>query len=205
MADEVRISSNLTPDLARRLLQRDLDLVITSDPMEDEADLERFPILGEPFVIVTSAPFARNHPTNLTSLAADATLIRYTNRSIIGSTIERHLRRHRIDAPHHLEFDSSSALLNMVSAGLGWTITTPLCIIQGQVPLSRLAILPMRDAPLRRRLYIVTRINELVGIRERIHAIATDLAQTTLKTSFEAGFPWILDTIDFSDATNSTR
>lgn len=196
LAREVRISCSLTPELARGLRQWDLDVVITSDPMEDESDLVRRVILHEPFVL--ALPAALEEPRSaaeLRALASSHPLIRYTTRSMIGTTIERQLRRLRIDPPHRLEFDTSGSLLRMVAAGLGWAVTTPLCLLQGRPELEDLRIAPMPVASFTRNIYMIGRRGELVELGDRIFDLATGLVGRLMEESYRKTAPWILDRI----------
>lgn len=198
IADEVRVSSSLTPDLARGLLERDFDVLITSDPMEDTAGLERIVILQEPFVIAMPTSFHRANSTiELKALAAQLPFIRYTSRSIIGTTIERHLRRYNIAVARRLEFDSSASMLTMVGADLGWTITTPLCLLQGAADFRKLHISPLSAAPLARRLYVVARAKEMGDAVHRIQTIATKVARESLTSGFPLSVAWVLKQIEF--------
>ena len=67
--------------------------------------------------------------------------------SVIGSQIDRfltHLGRH---LERRFEFDGTDALLSLVSSGVGWAITSPLCLLQSlhnaqKVTISGLALNP---------------------------------------------------------------
>lgn len=197
MADELSVSSGLTPELARGLVERDLDILITSDPMEDVEGLERHRVLHEPFILALPGDYRPPAELSLRSLAAGLPLIRYTHRSIIGMIIERHLRRSRVDAPSRLVFDSSASVLAMVAAGLGWAITTPLCVVQGETDLAMIQVLPLPGASLTRDLYVVARQDELPGAAERIRDLATELTQECLARAFSGRVEWIMKALEF--------
>lgn len=197
MADELTVSSGLTPELARGLKERELDVLVTSDSMEDVEGLERHRVLSEPFVLALPHGYRLRPDATLRAVAADLPLIRYTERSIIGTVIERHLRRGRVDAPPRLVFDSSASVLAMVAAGLGFAVTTPLCIVQGGVDLATLQVLPLPGAALTRDLHVVSRRDELPGTPERIRDLAAGLARDCLAAAFGTRAPWIVKSLQF--------
>jgi DNA-binding transcriptional LysR family regulator len=132
-AARVLIWSGLSPSLGSGLVNRSLDLVVTTDAMEDLDGFERHALMSEPFVLLLPrSAAAAVRSAALDRLARDMPLVRYSARSHIGSQIERHLRRVRAEAPRHLEVDGSDTLVAMVAAGLGWAVTTPLCLLQGK-------------------------------------------------------------------------
>src|SRR5690606_29451348 len=95
--------------------------------------LERYAILSEPFLLLLPKNLeATSEQLELKFLATAHPLIRFSARSQIGTQIERHLRRLGIKAARLLEVDATDTLVAMVSAGLGWAIATPLCLLQAR-------------------------------------------------------------------------
>ena len=151
MADELTVLSGLTPELGQALLAREVDLLITSDAMEDAEGIERRIVLHEPFVLaIPRAAEASLESGSMAELALSMPMIRYTTHSNIGIQIERHLRRLGLEVPKRLELDSSNSVMTMVAAGLGWAITTPLCMVQGR-SMRRLSPCNRCAVPLSRR------------------------------------------------------
>ena len=198
IAEELSVWSGLTLDLGRGLRERELDLLITSDPMDEIADLERHVVLSEPFVALVPAEHARgNAAADLAALAAAAPLVRYSARSTIGKTIERYLRQQRMESPHRLEFDASETVVAMVGGGLGWAITTPLCLLQGRADFNRVKPLPLPGTGLSRKLYVVARQGELGEIVGQLLPRVGELLGATLRAGFARDMAWMLTRIDW--------
>ena len=199
LAEELRIWSTLTPHLTAALRDRELDVLITSEALDDLPDLERKPVLHEPFMLAIPRDFAATRKgITLPALCDALPLIRYTSRSNIGTVQERYLRRRRIEPPHRLEFDSSSSIVEMVAAGLGWAMTTPLCLVQSGVNLESVALRPLDGAPLMRSLYVIARQNELPGTCDRIRDIVSALVRDLLAQRLRGPNAWLLDSISYS-------
>lgn len=198
MADELQVLSGLTPELGRALVDRAIDLLITSDAMEEAEGLERRVVLHEPFVVAW--PLDAEHrlkKLNLAGLAEAMPLIRYTTHSNIGLQIERHLRRSGLDVPKRLELDSSNTVLTMVGAGLGWAITTPLCMVQSGIDPTRIAVHPVPGAALSRTLFLLNRRGEMNAAAERVRELAASQLRELLTAAYQRSMPWMLNQITF--------
>ena len=198
MAEELAVWSGLTLDLGRGLRERELDLLITTDPMDDIEGLERHVVLHEPFVAIVPADAPGiGAVADLGALAAWSPPVRYSARSTIGKSIERYLRRQRLESAHRLEFDASETVVAMVSGGLGWAITTPLCLLQGRADFTRLRVLPLPRGGLSRDLYLVTRRGEMGEARSHLLPIIGDLLGRTLRETYGGAMNWVLEASDW--------
>jgi len=137
-AARVIIWSGLAPSLGAALVARDVDAIVTPDTLDDMDGLVRLPLWKEPFLLLLpGAMRAEAGRLTLDELAADLPLVRYSARSHTGLQIERHLRRVGVAAERRIEVDGSDALVAMVAAGVGWAISTPLCLLQGAAHAAR--------------------------------------------------------------------
>lgn len=172
-ASEVSILAGLTASHASDLLTRRLDLFLGVDDLEEWNGLERWQIVKEPYVLLlavgTSAPRTL---TELRKLALAQPLIRYSARSQTGLDVESHLRRLGLEVPRSFEFDTPYAVASMVAAGLGFAVTTPLCISEASLPTARFVVAPLPGAQTTRKLTLVARHRELGRIPREISDMA---------------------------------
>lgn len=189
MASRWSVWSGLSASHREALLAREVDIIITADADSlGGADLERHDILAEPHLLVLPAAYT-GPADELAGLARTMDFIRFSARSHTGRQIEQHLRRLRLEPPARLEFDTSDALLAMVAAGLGWTLATPLCILQGAQHLPLLRCLPAPGPALFRRITLAARRGELGDVPARIAAAAAAVFQETCLPQIEAFAP----------------
>jgi DNA-binding transcriptional LysR family regulator len=189
MASRWSVWSGLSSSHRDALLAREVDIIITADADAlGGADLERHDILTEPHLLVLPA-HCIGPVDDLTELARTMDFIRFSARSHTGRQIEQHLRRLRVEPPARLEFDTSDALLAMVAAGLGWTLATPLCILQGGQHLPQLRCLPMPAPVLNRRITLAARRGELGDVPARIAAASIAVFQDICLPQIEAFAP----------------
>lgn len=183
--------SGLARDQARGLLERELDLIVTSDAMGDVEGLERRLLLSEPFLLLLPAELPDLVATDLKQLANQYPLVRYSLRSLIGSQVERHLRQLGVRAPRTLEVDATDALTSMVSAGVGWAVATPLCLLQVGSRLSRIRAVPFPTKPFRRQLFLVWRAREHEEFPLQIAERARKIISDEVLPAVYARFPWL--------------
>lgn len=150
------------------LLDRTLDLIITNDPMDDADGIVRHPILSESYVVVVPRTGATLPLTDLTALGRKLPLIRSHPRSRTGMDIERQLRRMGVNIERRFEFDSSAAILSMVSSGFGWAIMPPLSIFEIRPLLRHVRVVPFPGRLFSRQLHLFARADELEATAKRI-------------------------------------
>jgi DNA-binding transcriptional LysR family regulator len=183
--------SGISPNLGDDLLHRKLDFVVTTDPMENLGGLERHRLLRERYFLVLPERMAAAIPeVRLEDLARNHPFVRYSARSLIGTQIERHLRRLDIEVPQTLEFDGTEAVFAMVSAGIAWAITTPLCLIHGYREGSGLRAVAMPGPSLSRTFYLLGREGEFGALPGRIVGHARDILGDMVERDIRALAPW---------------
>jgi len=184
------VFSGLSPAHERALLAREVDVIVApEDALEDAQDLARFELLSEPYFL--ALPGGWDGPADsLAALAGRLDLVRYSARSQIGRQIERHLRRVQVEPPRRLEFDTTDAAFAMVAAGLGFAITTPLCLLQEQAQAAHIRFLPLPGPGFNRRLSLIARAHEFGNLPARMAAAAADVLRERCLPTVAAIAPW---------------
>ena len=160
-AVHLHVASGLSPGLGDALLERRLDMVVTTDPPEASAQFELHRLLSERYVLLVPAALAASHPAaSLQELMMLAPLVRFSRDSHIGLTIERHLNALGTVPPYRLEIDTADSLVAMVAAGIGWALITPLCLLQARADPRSVIPRPLPGAALGRELTLVSRRGE---------------------------------------------
>lgn len=192
VALRVTAFSGLAPALADAMVHHDIDAVVTCDATAELDGIMRFPLFREPFVLVAPAAWeqdARDRP--LRDVLLERRFIRYSARSHMGTQVEQHLRRLRIELPKVLSFDTSDSLLAMVAGGVGVAITTPLALLQGAVHLPGIAILPLPSPGFSRELTLITRRGEFDTLGPRIAEAAREMFRKHTLPQIVGHIPWL--------------
>nr|WP_321812855.1 LysR substrate-binding domain-containing protein [Burkholderia sp. BCC1985] len=83
-------------------------------------------------------------------------------------------------APTRLELDNADALTSMVAEGIGWAMTSPMCLLQAAADAGQVRTHVVDGLGLERSLYLVARRNEYSAFFED----ACDTAYEVIETSF---------------------
>lgn len=186
-----RFWSGLSPLHRADFLAHNIDIVFSgSDVMEDVAGIERHTIFHEPYILI----FPKNYrgDTDLhTGPKDDLPFLRISLRSAMGLRTERQLNRLKVKFPDIAEFDRAPAQATAVARGMGWGVTTPLCLLEKPDILDDLQILPIKRGAFSRKFDLLAREGALGDIpRELADTSRQILRQHCVPILFEK-VPWI--------------
>ncbi len=201
-AEHLSVWSGIAPVLGSDFLGRKLDFLVTTDTLEDQDGLERHLLLREPFVLVLPRKLTRpGVEPRLDSLVTGYPFIRYSLRSRIGAEIERYLRRLRLTPRRGFEFDATESVFAMVAGGVGWGLTTPLCLLQGRSYVDRFTVARLPGPPLERSLYLVAREGELPEIVSRAIRVSRQTLGRIMTRELPSIAPWARREITIGEST----
>lgn len=129
---QLRLWSGLTPSLVQQFTNRQLDAIITTARNLHQPGVVHTPLFSEQYLLVLPEGHVIEPFCSVSDLGRRLPLIRYSSRSSIGEDIDRFLERHGDNLPRTCEFDTSDPLLSLVAAGIGFAISTPMCIWQSR-------------------------------------------------------------------------
>lgn len=193
-AQNVIVWSGISPNLRQDLLRQRLDFMVATDPMAGHHGIASTRIMREPFLLIMPKVMAETIATvDLHGLARNHPFVRYSARSMIGARIERYLADVGIDIPQRLEFDGSEAVFAMVAAGLGWAITTPLCLIHSHGYTAGLVARPLPGRGFDRSLYLVGHRYQRSDLGTFLASASRDIARTLAGEKIRPLAPWAAD------------
>lgn len=153
------------------LARGEIDIAVAATPPDGMAGLLEYPLLRDPFVLVSPASPA--HPIDdLMERKVDLPFLHYPKTQMIGQQIDAQLRRQRLTFPRRYEIESNQMLHSMVAGGMGWTITTATSFMRVKRLHGQLSISPL---PIRK----FSRVLSL---------FATDIYSETVVTLLHAAF-----------------
>lgn len=197
LTSELSFRSGLARDQGAALIDRHVDLIITSDPMDDVDGLDRIHLMDEPYLLLVPKTFGVKEPlSDLKSLAAHHSLIRFSARSQVGAQVERQLRRMGVKAARRLEVDATNALIAMVSAGLGWAVVTPMCMLQVRGSLTGIVAAPFPGPDFLRQFYLITRAGEYGELAEKIAELAVAALREDCLPEMMKIAPWLKNQVN---------
>lgn len=201
--------SGLTSNLTGAFLGRKVDMIIANDALDDMDGLDRYELMSESYLLLAPASIAIDGTeASLATLARNHPMIRYRTQSFLGGQIERQLHRRNVHPTRRVSVDTSDCLIAMVAAGIGWTCTTPLCLLQGRSYFSRINVVPFPPPRFLRRLILISRSGEFADLPRRLAGIASRILATQVLPELENMGPWLRDAFaikEWHEAGESAR
>ncbi len=189
--EHLQMWSGITPTLTAELLNRSVDVIVSNDAMMAHAELARNCLLKEPFVAAVPISQAdRFRSLTLAQMCEELPFVRFSARSYLGQAVEYYLSQRKLVPRKVMEFDVSEAVLRMVAGGMGWTIATPICLMQAHSQTLDIAVLPLPHPQAYRRVYLVYRKNELTLIMPDIIRMFRECVDQTVIPIARQLAPW---------------
>ena len=91
----------------------------------------------------------------------------------------------------YVEFDTIASQIGAVAEGMGWTISTPLCLSQVPHLLGGLKLAPFVDGKLTRTASLIARIGEFGGAPSLIASVSRRLLRDRVLTKLLSDHPWL--------------
>lgn len=194
-------------DILDLLQSEQADVGIASFAERDIPGLVEEPVLRDPFLLVTPTRLAQP-PTDVAQLSAlcgELPFFRYSSQQLIGRRIEAQLRRLDLRLPRRMEFESTHAILSMVAAGRGWTITTALNYARAQRYHAGVRLTPFPGKAFSRRISLFRRDDLPTAIHEMVARILRGAIGRLVIEPTIGRHPWLRETFRLLPAGEDGR
>ena len=193
-AERWNIRSGISLEHQGEFLARDIDMLLTgSFNLEHRDNIELHPVFEECFVIALPASY--NKPLQIDTDPTELPFIRFSRLTGMGQQIERQIVRLKLGLRQVVEVESSHQQLALVAAGLGWTITSPVCLSASPELLRRTRIEPLPRGRFSRTVQVVARAGELGNLPQEVAKIcAKELKEVTFPPLIQQ-MPWLEEQI----------
>jgi len=188
---KLALRTGLVSPLTQALLNRDLDLLITGDSLDAHPQLQRFPLLRDPFVVLVPKKYAQPSGRDIQWLAENLPFIQYNRQSRLGALTDLIARRMNIKLMANYELDSTQTLLRFVQSGHGWAIVTGLCIVRYPELLNEVDVIPLANGNHARYLTLLSRPDELGKLPQLTAEICRSLYSNEIVPQLESIAPWL--------------
>ena len=194
----VNAFSGRSDEIVARLVAREADIGVTALPAPEGAAFRTLPILRESFVLVT-ARGAISADEDLRAALTRLPFVHYAEAIPIGRAIAAHLRRLRLKLPRRYAFEATRSVLAMVAETGGWTLTTPLNLLDAERILPSLNVRAMPFAGLTRQVHLIARAEELGHLPEDLARDCRRLVRDRLVPRFAEVAPDLAGAIEIAD------
>lgn len=191
-----KIGSGISAAQHEDFLARRYDMLVTgSNMLEKMEGIDHRSLVVDPFVLIFPADY-RGTTADMKAITA-LPFIRYSLSSGMGQRIERQLVRMKVNLPNVVEVDMTHQQISAVAQGLGWSITSLLCIAAQPAMMAALRVAPIPDTRFSRRVQIVSRAGELGNLPEETATLARTVLRCETFPPIVEAYPWIADQIEW--------
>jgi DNA-binding transcriptional LysR family regulator len=186
------IRSGISRQHQGEFLARDIDMLVTgSFNLEHRDAVELHPVFEESFICVFPHTFGESvdFAGNIPSLP----FIRFSPLTGMGQQIESQIVRMKLKLPNVIEVESAQQQLALVGSGLGWTITSPVCLASAPELWTRLRPEPMPRGRFARQVQVVARAGELGDLPGKVATLATQVLKEQTFPPLIAAYPLFRD------------
>lgn len=193
---QLSVRSGLSPNLGEAFSRRELDLVISSRSLDLDGTLNHVLMTERFFVIAPKdAPVCRS-VADMAALARALPFVRFNQQSHLGEQVDSALRRAGLNPMRRLEVETADTLTTMVAGGLGWAVTTPLCLLQGARSAPAIRHDFVADLNVERKLYLHVRQGEYGALGREIFDTVCKLLENQTKAELKAIDPFLCSLIE---------
>ena len=168
--------SGRSDTMTELFVRREADIAVTGLPPEDPSIYDVYPMLTETFALIVARGLLDGERATLPQLRR-LPFVHHNERMPIGRLVEQHLRRHRFTAERRFSFEASRSILGMVGLVGGWTLGTPLNILDSARFEATVEVLPSPFTRLTRSVYLTARRGELGTLPLKVAEIIRGILQ----------------------------
>ncbi len=200
----INASTGRSDHMTEAFMRRDLDVVVTGMLPQDTRRLDVFPILREPFILVTAKGHL-NAKRPVMEQLNNMPFIGFNEAMPLGRLVNQQFRRVGLKVEKRVAFDATRAVHSMVVKSRGWTVSTPLCVLDTPRSIPDLDFNPLPFAAFNRRIFLINRIGELGSLPLRLAEQCRELIERQLLPQVNQIAPWIVGEFRTSDESGDDR
>lgn len=203
----ISASTGRSDHLTEAFIRRELDVVVSGQLPQDTRRFDVFSILREPFMLV-SAKGQLDMRKPVMDQIASRPFIGFNDAMPLGTLVSQQFRRVGLKVDKRVAFDATRAVHSMVVKSRGWTVSTPLCVLDSPRCIPDLEFAPLPFAGFTRRIYLINRIGELGSLPHRLAEQCRELIRRQLLPQVMQIAPWVANqfqTGEYSDSGSDIR
>jgi len=187
-----RILSGISLVQQQDFLARRVDMLVTgSNTLEKHPGIEHHDVMDDPFVLIFPKDYTGS--SEPADAAQNLPFIRYSLDHGMGQRIESQVTRMKLRLPNVIEVDIMHQQLTSVALGIGWSITSALCLAAMPGLADQLRIEPLPRGRFSRRVQVVGRSGELGNLALQTAQMAREVLLVDTMTPLLERLPWIED------------
>ena len=190
------ITSGTIHPLMPELRDGAFDMIVTTEQPDGIDDAQMMPLITEPLLLVL--PKTEEAPLDwegVAELAARLEFVRFGRKRRLSKIIDHQFARFGIEPHGTLEFDSSFAIIDRVRKGLGWAVSTPLCVFAAGASSEDVTLIPFPSSTPVRCVNLIWMSERGSGPARLVGKACRDIFETLIIPELQARAPGLEDRV----------
>jgi DNA-binding transcriptional LysR family regulator len=197
-ANRWKIRSGISINQHAEFLARKFDMLVTGSNMLERIEgLVHHGVVQDPFLLIFPGDY--KGPADPAEVDADLPFVRYALDCGMGQRIERQLTRMKLRLPNAIEVDITHQQLTTVALGMGWSVSSLLCLAAQPGLLSQMRVEPLTKGRFSRRIEVVARSDEMGDLPAATARLARDVLRDETFPPLIEALPWAEPLIEWLD------
>ena len=190
LAHRWKIRSGISIKQHGEFLARHYDMLITgSNMLERMAGLDHRFVVEDPFLLIFPGDY--DGPVDPTEVPVDLPFVRYALDCGMGQRVEQQLTRMKLRLENTIEVDITHQQLTTVALGMGWSISSLLCLAAQPGLIGQMRVEPLQRGRFSRRIDVVSRTGELGELPDLTVTLAQDVLREQTFPPLIEKLPWV--------------
>jgi DNA-binding transcriptional LysR family regulator len=187
LADEWSVVSGPEFTRLQALAERRSDIIVSTDDAPVPEGVEVLPIFQEPLVAAVPASYPKQ-VHDVRRVAAELDFIRFGHDALMAPKVTAYMAQLGVTPTRRYHFDTPDAALNMVAAGLGWAMVTPLVCLRSRIEPASVRLIELKPE-VGRRIYVAHRKSDRSDMAAHIRTAALRAWKQSILPQMKAAYP----------------
>ena len=187
--DASEIVTQIGPSLVlvEKLVRGELDFAFTTAAYDEVHGLYRAKLYEEESLVLMPKSVAakRKSWTWFQLQLCGIPFLHFAREGGVGRINDAYLSLQNIKTPNRIEVDSTGIMTALIAQGMGWTVGSPLTLIQNMELIDEITAIPTPPPGLQRSLYLVCREDKRDETRRKFVSLTREMMQVHVVPLFE--------------------
>ena len=187
--DASEIVTQIGPSLVlvEKLVRGELDFAFTTAAYDEVHGLYRAKLYDEEsLVLMPKSVAAKRDSWTWSQLQlCGIPFLHFAREGGVGRINDAYLSLQNIKTPNRIEVDSTGIMTALIAQGMGWTVGSPLTLIQNMELIDEITAIPTPPPGLQRSLYLVCREDKRDETRRKFVSLTREMMQVHVVPLFE--------------------
>lgn len=181
--------------ITEKLERREADIAVSATLPKDSNHYRAIPILRESLMLITAKGLLKGRE-DIRAALTELPFVQYSEAMPIGRIIAQHLKRVRFNVPRRFSFEASRSVFAMLVQARGWSLTTPLNLLDAERFVPDVDVLRLPFPAISRTVQLIARTEELGRLPERLAVDCRRLVAQRIIPRFAGIAPHLSDAIE---------